>query len=236
MLVESGIFSSGKRLPYITIEKIGATLDRFDTCANRYEEHLFNIHVFAQSNSKASDLATKVENKLDWQRFTVQNRIIENIEFVEKMEQELIPAVHKHSLQYLIQTQKKYTEGLYSITLDGRIGERINRLMYTNTTTKYHSVKRPYLFVPKYTANDFFRTTKSRLETIDFEICVQGYNPFDIETILEEVDNTLSYCRLEVPSNRRFTTLQWVGNSLMELRPELWHGTVKYNLVLEKDI
>lgn len=236
MLVESGIHSSGKRLPYISIEKIGTLLDTFDTCANRYERHIYNIHIYADRFSKLLDLENKVENKLDWKIFQVQNRLIQNIDFVKKESTEISPAFHKVSLQYEIHAQKQYKEGLYSITLDGRFAERITNLLYQVTTTKFHNIRRPYLFVPQYDTLDFFRTTKSRLENQSFEICVQGYNPFDIETILEEVDNTLSYCRLEVSSNRRFTTLQWTGNSLIELKPELWHGTIKYNLVLEKDI
>ena len=236
MLVESGIHSSGRRLPYITIEKVGTTLENLDTCAHRHESHIYKIHVFAQSYAKALDLATKVENKLDWSTLRIQRRIIENVEFQFRSDEEIMPGVHKSSLQYEIIAQKQYTDGLYSLTLDGKFAERLNRLIAKVTTTKFHNLKRPYLFVPEYFYQDYFRTTCSRLEQIDFEVCIQGYNPLDLEDILEDIDNTLSYSRLEVPSNRRFTTLQWTGNSLMEIRPELWHGSVNYNLVLEKDI
>jgi hypothetical protein len=91
------------------------------------------------------------------------------------------------------------------------------------------------MYVPEYNQVIEFITTCSKVDKVSFDLAVQGNNTEDLEDLLEKIDHLYSYGRLHL-GNRRFTNLEWTGNSIVEIDPEIWEARNNYECMLEKDI
>lgn len=233
-----------KKLPYIQIEKVSNALDFRDTCGNRIENNIFRINAFDSNNSRLIDTTNKIEDEITWKKLTIGNRRFMSMLYVSSNYEELEPGLYRSQTLTEVITQKDFsgTNYLLGKTEGNNFFEAIytrwkNNLDYNFVTTRFgkEDWKRPIAFVPEYEKNINFVTTKSRIDDINFSITVEGYNPEEIEDIMEEIDNLYSYSGFTI-SNRRFTNMEWMGDSLFEVSPELWHGSIEYVCALEKDM
>ncbi len=247
-LVQSG-FQSSSKVPYSSLIKVSHTLLNLDTCLNRLESQIYQILLYDDDFERLLRNLDKVEDIYDWSTLEVNNRRVNNVEFEGRFVDEPTDGLYFGSLTYDITTQKEFDPAKIEIintTADNFYAALFKR--YEDNpkltshvdgfvTTKFGQPSWPFnfLFIPNYSTTQAFLTTCSRLEETSFSISIQHKDPDHIQRVIEIVDDLYSYCKFTL-SDKRFTSLQWRSNSLNELEPEFWQGTIDYSLILEKDI
>jgi hypothetical protein len=245
-LFQSG-FQDQASLPYVTLAKISNTLDTRDTCGNRVERNIFQISAFDNNFTNSRRILDELERTLDGSILNIGNRRYMSMLWTGRIHREPTRGLYQGILTYEIFAQKDFDATKYYVSstsganfweaLFNRYKTTSNKLIdLTNgfVTTKFHTGGWYFLHVPSYEiAEDFATTCNTRGERVSFEIATYGPNPDDVEAILEEVDNVFSYARLVI-TDKQFTTLEWLGDSLVEIEPEIWRGAIEFNLILEK--
>lgn len=234
--IESGYVSSGDALPYLSLIKVSNVLDTRDTCANRIERSIYQISIYHDNFRDLNIEVDNVEDILDQTSLRVRNRRVLSTQFFEKQIFEPRPKIYQANLFYEVIAQRDFSSSNYLIgtgDISALLKEKITNV--TSTSFGHPNWERPFIYIDNYNTVDAFLTTLSRLESTSFSVSIEDYNPLDVEDILEEIDDILSYSKLEV-RNRRWTSLEWQGNSLIEIEPNIWKGSVNYEVILEKDL
>ncbi len=242
-------FQQGFKVPYASISKVSHTLLNLDTCLNRLETQIFNINLYDDNFNRLIRNTDKVEDDYDFSTLNVANRKVNRVQFQNRFVDEPKKGFYFSSLTYEVITQKVFSPS--NVKLDATGGDNFYEALYTRykqfpelngpvenfIVTGFGDEEWPFnfLYIPNYSTVQAFLTTCSRLEETSFSISIQHKNPDHIERVIELVDDIYSYCTLKL-SGKRFTSLQWRANSLIELEPEFWQGTIDYSLILEKDI
>ena len=247
-LVQSG-FQSSSKVPYSSLNKVSHTLINLDTCLNRLESQIYQILLYDDDFPRLLRNLDKVEDLYDWSTLEVGNRLVNNVEFQGRFVDEPTDGLYFGNLTYDITTQKQFdpakidtvatvADNFYA-ALFKRYEDNPNLVSHVDgfVTTKFGQPDWPFgfLFIPNYTTTRAFLTTCSRLEETSFSIQLQHKDPDHIQRVIELIDDLYSYCKFTL-TGKRFTTLQWQSNDLIELEPEFWQGSVSFNLTLEKDI
>ena len=247
-LVQSG-FQAGTKVPYSSVIKTSHTLMNLDTCLNRLETQIYQILLYDDNHPRLLRNIDKTEDILDWSSLSVRNRKVVRVKFLDRFEDEPTEGLYFANLTYEVITQKVFDPNKvrrFTTTNDNFHGALYNRylespslLSRTNgfVTTRFGKADWDFgfLYIPSYSTVQDFLTTCTRLEATTFSISIQHKNPDHILDVQEEIDDIYSYCTFKL-TGKRFTTLQWLSNTLTELEPEFWQGSVDYKLVLEKEI
>jgi len=246
-IVKAGIHTLEK-FPYIGISKVSNNLETRDTCLNRIERNIFNISAYHDDFDSLLTIVDDIETLLDFKALTIGNRRFLTLQFVDKFISEPSAGIYRISLNYEITTQKDFNssdlstssssgstffEALYNRS---KVNDVLNNFSgFVTTEFAFEEWKDPFLCIPSYNELEAFATTKSSIRQTDFSLVTFFDDPVEIERLQEEIDNTFSYCKLSV-AGKRFTNLEWIGDSLVEVEKDLWRGSVDYSLQLEKDI
>lgn len=247
-LVQSG-FQVGNKVPYSSVMKVSHTLLNLDTCLNRLETQIYQVLLYDDNHPRLLRNIEKVEGQLDFSTLKIKNRKNPRVKFLDRFEDEPVEGLYFANLTYEVITQKEFdpekvkratttADDFYSALrkrylehpiLTAKTGEFV--------TTKYGKSEWDFgfLFIPSYNTLQDFLTTCTRAEATNFSIAIQHNNPDKIMDIQEDIDDIYSYCTFKL-TGKRFTTLEWQSNTLVELEPEFWQGTVDYKLILEKEI
>lgn len=246
-IIKAGIHTLEK-FPYIGISKVSNNLDTRDTCLNRVERNIFNISAYHDDFDKLLTIVDDIEELLDFQSMTIGNRRFLSLQFVNKFISEPTVGIYQINLTYEIVTQKNFNSSDLSISSSSgstlfealhnrsRVNDVLNNFSgFVTTEFAFEEWKDPFLCIPNYTEVEAFATTKSSIRQTDFSLVTFFDDPVEVERLQEEIDNVFSYCSLVV-AGRKFTNLEWIGDSLIEVEKDLWRGSVDYSLQLEKDI
>lgn len=247
--VSAGISRDKKE--YVVVEKVSNVLDFRSTCLERLENSIYRVRVFTFNFPELRRQLGLIESALEFSSLTIANRRFVNLNLNDVHLEELEKGFYTGFLQFAIDTQKDFRNrepGFQLTTTSASNFWEALYLRYKNSTLLSDKIKdfvttsfvqdknkRPYIFIPKYNVVNNWWTTCTRLQETTFNISVEGYSPTEIELILEEVDNLYSYCKLGT-SDKRFTNLEWIGDSLIQEELELWIGSITYQIILEKNI
>lgn len=247
-LVRSGHIEDTSK-SYAILTKISNGLDTLDTCLTRLEQNIFQVNVFDVTFSGLLDTFDLVESILENKTLNLTTKRFVSLLYNGANYNEVTQGFYSGWLQYEIMVQKDFSS---SFKLDTIIGETFQEALFKHyqnsdnlnnkvngfVTTKFGrgDWRRPFISIPNYKIDEDFRTTcLTRGENYNFSFLVEGNDPDELEIISNEIDNTFSYIKLSLTGNRRFTNLQWIGDSLIEIEPDLWQIEVDYNLLLEKE-
>lgn len=237
--IESGFVSSGDNLPYLSLTKVSNVLDTRDTCTNRIERSIYQIDIYSNTYSSLLDYTDDVETSLDQYDLHAQNRRVLSTQFFSKEITEPKPRIYRSKMEYEVIAQKDFSSSTHEFEFgNGTLYELLKtNLSVDVVTTRFgdSSWVRPFIFIEGYSTEEAWLTTKSRLENTQFTISMEDYSPIDVEDLMEDVDNLISYAKITV-NNRRWTSLEWQGDTLIEVEPNLWRGSINYELTLEKDL
>lgn len=246
-LLTSG-FQDSEVVPYGIITKVSTNLITLDTCLDRLEDNLFQITIFEDNFTQLGIKLNTVEDILDFNTLTLSNRKINNVQFNGRIIEELTEGFYQGILTYNIVTQKDSSSNTNTSTTSGKniyealfnryLSEgTLNNLIENFTTTAFGNEdwNFNFVYIPDYTTSKDFLTTCSRLEKTTFSISIHNDRLWHTEEVLEAIDDTFSYCKLKI-DDKRFTSLKWLGNSIIEIEKNFWLGSVNYELILEKDI
>jgi len=219
-LLEGADFQIGNRL-FTTIEFVNKSID--EPVSGVYQAFLV-VEIIVEKNLA---IITSVSG-IDWDSLTVD-------EWAELTVDEWATLLVAEAASFGRETSgKTFFEALYKRFVEHTpLSSAVAG--FSTTSLVLEEWKRPFIYIPDYQTVEFFTTTCSRLQTTTFSITVQGHNPEDIEVLMEEIDNLYNYATLII-DNRRFTALEWIGDSLIEIDQEIWEGSVNFELALEKDI
>jgi len=238
------------KLPYVYISKSANVLSWKDSCLSRYESGNYNIHVYTETLQELLDLLKELEDIYNYGILNLTNefkRFI-NIQLISSLIQEEIPQLFHGILIYEIIIEK-ITDLIYinEVTYAKNIFEAItkrfdqfhtlNDLVTSFVTSKFSLEKTvlPYITIPDFVSNEDQLTTKSRIEALTKSFCIYAESLTEIETIQDEICRVFDYCHL-ILEDKYFLVMEWLSDSIIELMPQLWKGTVDYEILLEKDI
>lgn len=233
LLLETGFLTGAGVIPYIHINKVSNTLVNLDTCLTRHESQLFNVNVHHTSFRRLNELMEDLEDIIPQSTFKVVNRKITGVYLQSKKTNQFSYDHHRGILQYRIHAEKR--PGAWQLKHEGTLWEVLDReLPYEVSATRLaKSGRRPYIFIPEYETIEDFWTTKTKTETTQFEVVVEANKASEAEEIQEKVDNVLSFANLTI-RNRKFFGIRWLGDSLQEVKQNLWQASIRYEMFLEK--
>ncbi len=246
-LVRSGHIEDTSR-SYVILTKVSNGLQNLDTCLSRFEQNIFQVTVHDVTFTGLLDKLGIVETLLENQTLNLTTKRFVSLLYLGSNLIESTIGLYSGWIQYEIITQKDFSSSYKLNTVEGITFQQALFTHYKNSnnlnnkvngfvTTKFGRAdwKRPFIFIPNYKIDEEFRTTcLTRGENYNFSFSVEGSDPDELEIIAAEIDNTYSYIRMSLTGNRRFTNLQWIGDSLFQLEPDLWEISVDYILLLEK--
>ena len=248
--VSSGNTLEKTKRPIIYIDQQSRTLIEKDSCNQRQEEALFEIHVTARSFSKLDSILSGIETVLDWvnlnEDYDTESKTLLTVEWQGREREEPFAGRFTGSISYRIVVEiaignRLLTDTTSKTNIFGNLRARydahsqLNLLVNDFTAGEFvnEKSKRPFIFTEGYLASEVDANTRGRYETENFALIVDEFLPSTVETILDEIMNVFDYCKI-TSSNRTFMLMEWVGSELFELENNLWRGKINYELMQEK--
>ncbi len=250
--VSSGNALESTKRPLIYIEQQSRILIEKDSCNQRQEEVLFEIHVIARSFSKLDSILSGIETVLDYvnlnEDYDTDSKTLLTVEWQGRERGELFAGRFEGSVSYriLVETaigNRLLTDTTSKVNIFGNLRARfdthsqLSDLVNDFTAGEFvnEKSKRPFIFTEGFNTREFGANTKGRYETESFALVCDDFLPSSVETILTEIMNVYDYCKL-TDSNRTFMLMEWVGSELFELKSNLWRGKINYELTQEKSL
>lgn len=248
--VSSGNTLGSTKRPFIYIEQQSRILIERDSCLNRQEEILFEIHVTARTFSKLNSILSEIESVLDWSNlnedYDTASKTLLTVEWQGRERGEIKAGRFFGSVSYRIIVEtglgsRLLTDTTSKFNIFGNLRARfdahsqLSDLVNDFTAGEFvnEKSKRPFIFTEGYSATELDANTCGRQEIESFALVVDEFLPSTVETILDEIMNVFDYCKL-TDSNRIFMLMEWVGSELFELENNLWRGKINYELTQEK--
>lgn len=248
--VSSGNTLESTKRPLVYIEQLSRSISERNTCLQRQEEVLFQIHAVSLSFSELNSLLSGIESTLDWvnlnESYDNANRTMLAVEWQGRERFETRPGRFQGSINYLITVETSIGSRLKTDTTSGsnfyknlrdryiahtQLSDLVND--FTSGEFVLESSKRPFIFTEGFSTEELESNTKNRQELERFSLVVDEFKPQTVENILEEIMNVYDYCKI-TSSNRIFLNLEWVGSELFEMENNLWRGKINYELTQEK--
>ncbi len=254
VIVGANTISSGNTLettkrPIVYIDQQSRILLERDSCSQRQEEALFEIHAVSQSFSELNTILSGIETVLDWSNlnedYDTAERTLLTVEwqgrnrgepragrFVGSVNYRVVVETSLGSRLLTDTTSKTNIFGNLRARFDAhtQLSDLVNDFTAGEFVTK---AKRPFIFTEGYIASEIGADTKGRQEMESFSLVVDDFLPSKVETIQQQIMNVYDYCKL-TSSNRTFMLMEWVGSELFELQSNLWRGKINYELTQEK--
>lgn len=229
---------------YLVISKNSTALEYRDTCLDRHEKHIFNFQLYDDDWTRLKLSANSLRDVLDWSNISFTTRRFENIEYVTDNLTELERGKYLHSFFYEIYLAKSksnfqfsssegsdFFEALYNRYLQFQLEFNIQGFVISKFGKSEWDLN--HLYVPNYESIENFRTTLTRIDSTRFSINYRSVALVDVENVIEKIDNVFSYCQYIVDS-KQIITIEWLGETITELEPNIWGGSVEYEIMQER--
>jgi hypothetical protein len=220
--------------PYTIINLLSNTLHSKDTCNSRLEHRIYQITSYDDSFRSLVDTVSIINQQLN-----------KSFQFLNQNITEPIRGIYEAKIQFevLVQTHFKFLfapklsgKNLYEVLLKGYNESDLCEVTngFCGTEFVRESWNRPWIFIPEYNTVTYFITTcNTQARSTKFSISLEAYNPVQLESILEKIDQAFSYSKMQI-DGKNFLGLEWLGNSINEIAPNIWQGAVDYEIILEE--
>lgn len=234
----SGFGHPNQHVPYGVLSKISNTLDGFDSCGNRFEQSLWQIKL-VHNDWKALDTELdRVYNLLNDEPPLCKNRLIEDHQWESSRTYEAEAGLYVSDVLYGVRAQKVFNAANIYLqkgnwNFKDLLGSELEEVI--STSLGVPSWKRPFASVPEYRTRYEFETSKDRIRRKSFEICVSHNDAFELELLLEHIDDLMSYAKI-IDDNEQNILMEWQGDSIIAEEPGLWKGSISYDMLMQSAV
>ena len=243
----SGFLLENTKLPYVSLVKTSNVLDWRDSCLKRYEKSLYQFLIYAETQDEILDLIIKINNVYDFSTLRLRTpKRFTNLEWMNEKITELTPQLFRGIIAYEITVEKSLTDRQIIDLETKTISDNFLSAIYNRyksdelpdlNTARFtlNSINLPYIVIPSTAISEDHRTSKSRIEKLAFQFDIFSESLQELESLQNDITNIYDYCKLRL-DNKWHTMFEWVSDTAEELNPQIWKGSVNYEILMEKYI
>lgn len=222
--------------PYINLTKIYAVPYETNTCNVRVEEHSYQFTAYCGTFKDAKNIVRDIEEIYDYSHLNYFRRhsLFWNGSNIIEAE----PGIYQSIVEYVILVERDTnlnTTIVEGLDLQECIKNKYNLPYDFKIGFSREGTQRPYINIPFFKTDDDEDTSKSRHEKMSFGFEIMAHTLEELEAINEEIVTLYDYSRLRFTGHKRFTTMEWEGDTITEMEPGFWQSIVNYSIIQEKD-
>jgi len=256
ILEASGFVLEDTKLPFTTLAQLSNTLGSRYSCGTRLEHGLYQLTTFAEDLNELIDILDEHESVLTFKTFILNSPyLLTLLELHERSIKELEPQLIRGCLEYNTVVEKTISTDYCQTITSGEtllhalynrfkqfpdIEEHVLDLICTGFTKEgFNGLD--YVILPEVSSTLDFNTSLSKVDSYELPFTFFSEDLNYLINIKNAIENVYDYARLVIkgrpgkPASKHLM-LEWQGNEIVEIQPQLWCGKVNYNILVESQI
>lgn len=227
--------------PTCSLQRLSRTVYGQESCGIRIDQAVYRFNVYSLFKDQLHTILTRIEDKYDFSLpiyDSLNGRTHNCLHWDGRLETEVEPGLWYGYVDYLIYSERERRNNQEIIdadTLEEAIYKKYDLEPIFNLSWAQEKRKYPYLSIPSFQHILRGGTSCSRLETVQFSFELFCRSLDELEDFNEKLINLYDYASFNL-TEKRFTTIEYISDDLLEVEPGIWKSTINWAAVLEKDI